>query len=611
MARRTRTPAPVQTEVFYLMSPTQSLFVEVFPINLAALPTLTAYRIAVSKGSLNDIGLKLAERLNAVESGCWVWAGERLLTDEALNPVKLLMTIDQIRADEPKSFATLDAVEEDYGWRATPAAAADYVLLGLLAEHEPAMQAALAAAHSGSLAVEHTYQARPWAVDGQPALSLSVVPQALARAAGEAKPALSPIKPAQRTQLVKLVSDIAKNAGLISGAFSTQNSPELFKQLDMRADLSFGGGRVKPFSAETLVDDFSKNGIFWQRERFSRDPVHLAVVNTLEDKTEDFVEAMQRALTKTFGFKIELLKDRKVRVLSAANLSTAMRDVQKEHGDVVLVFLPDEDTDADGIHEVRAQAVGRGLPSLMMRRSVLHQPEAMTTLIMGVLARAGNVPFAFAEPLPYTDFVVGLDLIRERKKDGDQMTGMVRAYRSDGVLLGYVIGQAPLAEGEGIPYDLLGQILPPDPFSGRRTLIHYGDLFTPDMLRALSDWEETIGGALFPVSIGRRDVPQLYALDKGKIDHPKTGGVFRMSGSEALVALPSAGIWSTPLHLRSEARLTIDQAIHSVWMFTLPHYGALTLPGAPVTVHQASEFAESARRGILPEALAGEVPFWL
>src|SRR5262245_50690756 len=169
MARRKRASVPVQAEVNYLMTASQSLFVEVFPVNVSALPPLTAYRIAVSKGSPDEIGAKLAARLSEVASGCWVWVGERLLTDSALNPVKLLMTIDQIRADEPKSFGSLEVVEEDYGWRVTAAAVADYVVEGLMLPLDPAIREALAttSVRAGTLQVDHTYQAQPWSVGGQ------------------------------------------------------------------------------------------------------------------------------------------------------------------------------------------------------------------------------------------------------------------------------------------------------------------------------------------------------------------------------------------------------------------------------------------------------------
>jgi hypothetical protein len=46
-------------------------------------------------------------------------------------------------------------------------------------------------------------------------------------------------------------------------------------------------------------------------------------------------------------------------------------------------------------------------------------------------------------------------------------------------------------------------------------------------------------------------------------------------------------------------------------MFTLLHYGALKTPKMPVTVHHAEHIRTSVKRGVIPEMLAGDVPFWL
>src|SRR4051812_22300184 len=113
----------------------QQLFGEIFPIRSESLPPLTAYRIRVSGDeSPRRVGSKLIDWLTETMGGCWVLSGGRLITDAGANPVKLMMALDSARAEQPKAFAHLDTLEEDFNWQATPEEIADYVVRGPLAQ---------------------------------------------------------------------------------------------------------------------------------------------------------------------------------------------------------------------------------------------------------------------------------------------------------------------------------------------------------------------------------------------------------------------------------------------------------------------------------------------
>ena len=66
-----------------------------------------------------------------------------------------------------------------------------------------------------------------------------------------------------------------------------------------------------------------------------------------------------------------------------------------------------------------------------------------------------------------------------------------------------------------------------------------------------------------------------------------------------------------PLHIRCEPPLTIEEAAHSVLLFTLFHYGALKPPKLPVTVHNADPVEAGILRGIMPSEIESSIPFWL
>src|SRR5450432_2091045 len=160
----------------------QQLFAEVFPIRVDTLPPLTAYRLTLSGAeSTRRIGSKLADWLGGTIGGFWVFSGGRLITDAPPNPVKLIMALDALRAEQHKTFLHLEGVEEDFQWQPTPDEIADYVVHGPLAQVEDRILEALAGTvyTIRNMRVQREYHLRTWAVGDAPALSVSVVSRLL------------------------------------------------------------------------------------------------------------------------------------------------------------------------------------------------------------------------------------------------------------------------------------------------------------------------------------------------------------------------------------------------------------------------------------------------
>jgi hypothetical protein len=693
----------------------QHLFVEVFPIE--TVPDLRAYQIQMSDGSAPKFGSKLAYRLRQKLDGCWVWADGRMLTDTPPEPMKLLMAIDAIKEEQPKTYGKLSLLEEDYAWQPTPEIVARFVIRGPLNALGDTIVQALSSANArvGNAQVQRESLASAWVVNGEPAVSFSIVSHLIyatdlyTYALGVEKPnelvglrvtdmtstmqgeiikvvgrvsdhrerllkltqretmrqllraapgddlvvkvksgqneydyvasalnvmigmdnaqdfGVSPqqaaktlrLKPAQRAQIIKQIADIGKRAQLIRNAYSTQNAPDLFTTSAPKIEIMLGNKRTRPYDVERLPQDLKANGPYWQCERFNEEPVRVAIINTLTEATGDFLEAMQRSIERDFGFQMDIVRERRVKVISRPNIESAVRALQKETFDVLLVFLEnqsgDEGEDAVGDRLIKSQTVGRGIPCLVVHEATLHRPDAMPHLITGIYARAGNIPYLLSEPLTYADFVVGLDMFREQKKNGEILTCAARVYRKDGALLHSQIVSAPLAAGEEVPYDVLATLFPQKTFGKKRVLIHNNGRFRREFLNILKLWGEEIGATLHPVEITRRGVPRLYALANGKVDSPPFGATFRLSDQEALVILSVSPEDATPqpLHIRSEEPLAIEQAIHSVMAFTMLHYGAFKTPKLPVTIHNADYLRESFLRGITPEKLEGNLPYWL
>lgn len=422
------------------------------------------------------------------------------------------------------------------------------------------------------------------------------------------------LAPDVRAQMVSAVSDVLKGRGIIGKAYNSRQNESSFTKMDFLPSLVFAGQRVRPYASEKLATDFVQNGLYERHPRFVSQPIRLGVINTLDAGAEDFVEALSRQLEKDFGCEINLIRQRNVRVVNEKNLASAVRVVEKEAPHVVLAFFPDAQGDLDANYEtLKSLTLGKGIASHAVYETTMHNPDAMALVIMGVLAKTGNVPFALAEPLEYADYVVGLDMVREQLTRGDRVVAMARIYRHDGAFVQYLMHTIELDAGDAIPLAVWQALFPEDLFAEKRVILHHDGALPREVLDRLQRWGTVLGSRFFPVEILRRDVPRLYGLAGGITPAP-WGSVFRVNDEEAFVISSEPGPDSTPLplHVRvPDASLLIEQAIYSVLSWTLLHYGTYGTPKLPVTILRAEDMAQWLARGILPDNTAGDVPFWL
>ncbi|MBK8032498.1 MAG: hypothetical protein IPO91_26845 [Chloroflexi bacterium] len=685
------------------------LFAEIFPIKTDALPPLTAYRILTRNDSARKVGARLAAELREVFPGDWVWVGGRILTDQAPNPVKLVMMLDQLKPH----FRDVEALEEDFAWQPTADHLADFVARGPLLRLEDRLIDALAKTAYGikNTRTQREYRIRTWTVDNQPALSITVVSRLLyepdlqayvetldkptdmiglwvadktARLQGEITKVVGTLdeqrdrliklsdrpdmqellaktpgdhwvcrvlvdtreydyvtdaldlvirlrdigqfdinkaqmekalhlSPALHAQMVKLISDILKEHNLISNAYSTQNAAALFGSMTPKFSLAYGSGKSRPYDLARLNQDFQTAGA--QKLPDTDKPLRVVVINTLADEVRDFTEALRRSLDRDFGLKLEVVRERSIRVISQANLESAVRLLLKEPHDLALAFLPDEiesaEEEAVDDRNTRLQTVGRGMPTLVIHESTMNNPAAMSSVIMGLVARAGGIPYLLDESLPYADRVVGLSLIEHNKKDVPHLTGVARVYKKDGAFIGYAIATEPVRDGASVPDALLARLLPQELLGGKRVVLHLDGKQRREVLRAIGAWEGEIDAEFCPVEVIRSGVPRIYALGGGKIEAPDWGSTFRLSDTEAFILTTSGDAAIQPIHIRTEASLPIEQALHSVLAFTLFHYGAVKVPKLPVTLYGGDALEAGILRGVLDENLQGKTQFWL
>ncbi len=427
------------------------------------------------------------------------------------------------------------------------------------------------------------------------------------------------LKPPERARIVKAVSDILKDAGLIANAYSTQNAPDHFRHWDRPLNLVFGGGRAKSYDPQTTAAHIKALGDYWRPPRLASEPIRLAVINTLSETSPDFLEALARTAERDFNLRLEIVRQRNMRTLTPSNVDSAIRLVQKENIDLVLILLPNEASTPDepGMEAryAQAQAVGRGISCLTLYEAALHRPEDMPHVVIGIMARAGCAPFILEDPVTsipdYADLVIGLQLVARQMKDQWMLTGIARIYRSDGALVRGLAASMP-SEG-GIPDALLEKLLPASIVSGQRAVIHYNGEIPAALAQALGGWEGETGGTFCPVEITRSDTPRLYALRSGRIETAPHGSIFRLNDREALVMTSHApsDAAAAPLFIRTEPDFSIDDAVRSILDFTVMHAGAPIPPQLPVTIHHADHIEQGIQRGLFPSVIDSAAPFWL
>jgi hypothetical protein len=365
--------------------------------------------------------------------------------------------------------------------------------------------------------------------------------------------------PTLRSQMIKALSDIAKERGFLGRGFSAREHSSLFNVPDFRPYLRYANGRTKPYASGKLAVDFVQCGAHHVREVFASAPLRIAVVNTLSYRVEDFVEALRRQLTKTANFSIDVIRERKVRVVSLENIESAVRVLEKENPDMILSFVPDANRTQEGENLpafVKSLTLGRGIPAQVIFESVLDDPDAMPGIVMEILAKTGNTPFALADPLEFADEVVGLALVtsddEDEEADTGQITGIARIYRANGQFVRYAMRSVELSKHDGVTapelFVLMRDLFPQKMFAGRRVVLHVEDPLPETVRQALDMWGKAIRATFMVVEVLRKGAPRLYCLSDGRIHAPPWGSSFHLNERECFTVLDLEDEEDAPVH---------------------------------------------------------------
>ena len=452
-----------------------------------------------------------------------------------------------------------------------------------------------------------------------------------------------------RQQLLKEYSAAAKQALRPYGiqflkAINGRDNGDLFWLPDHpieQTPILFGQG-VKGFYND-ILQGLASGGVY-QRHRdyqsLSERPIRLAVLNLLkpEMQVSGFMEQVRQQLDRYKFFSLQLNSSAEAISVETWNspegravLEDKLDELMTIKPDIMFVFLPQSDRGSDDdesgslYHRIYSKLLRRQIASQFIYEETLRIEAryVLNQVMLGVLAKLGNVPFVLAGPLQVADVFVGLDVARAKKR---RLPGSMNACA--GVCLfdnrGEFIrarSEDAAVEGEEIPQRFLESLLPAGELRGKTVLIYRDGRFCGAEVTHLLNWAKAIRSRFILVECRKSGTSRLYNLPQSRseggrsIAAPTRGLGLKLSSHEAiLVTTQVSGKIGVPRPIRLTVRAEghpapIEQIMDATLKMTLLHHGALKPPRLPMLLHGADRLADLRLHGVyVPEC---DRQFWL
>ncbi len=350
---------------------------------------------------------------------------------------------------------------------------------------------------------------------------------------------------------------------------------------------------------------------------FDNSPIQIGIINFIGDKLQikQYINTIRQRLL-SYSFNVTFTGAQRPDPRSQYDIERAVDSLSKS--DILLVFMPgaakEDDIDDSLYNRFKAVAITQGIQSQVIYETTLTAEYAFDNILLGILGKTGNIPYVLAEPLSYTDAIAGIDIARERtrRRSGSvNVAAVTRLYTNNGDFVRYFLHDAPI-EGETLPRNIIRRLFLAQYFAQKRVVIHRDGLFRGNERKELQNWADEIGSQFFLVEVIKSGAPRLY-FKNNDIQKPPKGTAFLVNEHESFLVTSQAHKRSTPrpLTIRTDGVLPIEQAVHSVYVLTMLHFGSTLPPRLPVTIHYSDKIGYLVLRGIKPRQLEGSIPFWL
>ncbi len=431
------------------------------------------------------------------------------------------------------------------------------------------------------------------------------------------------IKPQERK---KILDDILKilesnKFPIKSSKFNSKDYPKLFKT---SKDIPFEAkvrtkSKVFDRVKDKIIENLREGGLYKRNEKFDSNPLKITIIDGIEKNKKDYLNKILDLL-KSLKFecqildKIELKKDV---IYDNSKLHSELEKIvkQSEKPDIFLAFFPTKDL----YYNFKKITLKEQIASQVILEKTINNEYAIDNIVLGILGKTGNIPFVLAKPLEIVDYIIGIDIGREKKKrlaGSQSVPAIVRIYSNNGEFFEYYIDLLSI-EGETLTINAIRDIFPASIFENKGVIIHRDGRFPASEKEAFLNWAKEISAKFYLVEIIKTGSPRIYLSSQEDITSPDVGTTFLLNdkeAKEAFIITSSSKIGTPlPLHIRidRESDFNINDAIYSILSMRLLHYGSSILPRLPVTIHYANKIANMLLKGVKPKNLKGKDLYWL
>ena len=706
----------------------RSTFAEFYVVETENFPTLFAWQPVINSSETQSVGWKMARRLPHMYGGHWIWAEERLVTDQQVTSKQMEDALGVFWGTQDSAFNKVVNIQEDESWKPGVRTIAEFVAEGLAADENKGIRAILRN-YKRSIPramIEREHYIRGWDMSGVPVISVSVsssitstvdFPQQVQRldktdqdrvldllvrdttsdTKGEiiavvgklqdhrqrlakltARPKMRDrirnapdndlvvkiksgkneydyitsvlqiivrtrdykrlqidgqkalknlqLDPGVRSQMIQGIADVlAKRGYIYPHPVSDVNQPGHFvsmSSLKVNSSVRLGDGRTCQANARTILNELKRYPMYRQTAELEDNaPLKIGILNFIGEDTriQSYLHDIRSQL-RDIRFDVEFTSAKRPDSNSQYRIESAIDSLAEENPNIIMVFAPgsptDEDDDEDNLYNmVKTYTIERDIQSQFIYKYTLDKSYALANIILGIIAKTGNVPYILDQPLPYTDIVAGIDVARiatKRRSGSMSIPAVTRIYTNDGDFLRYILSESPI-EGETLPKGTLRRLFPADLFAGKRVLVHRDGPFRGDEKQHLYEWGDEIGSDFQLVEVIKSGSPRIYAYH-GSVQRPNKGDAVILNAHESVLVSslpPHKNSTPRPLQVRTDGKLTIEEALHSILSLTLMHFGSALQPRLPVTIHYSDRIGYLALQGIKPHSSTGTKPYWL
>jgi hypothetical protein len=394
--------------------------------------------------------------------------------------------------------------------------------------------------------------------------------------------------------------------------------------------LLFGKGTTA--KSNSILPGLKTGGVFKRHQDYRDRAINMVILNIGDQKVDEFIAEVQARLD-LYGFSSDIIETINLSLFEDnysrtwANIEEKLNEVLCFSPDILLVFLPQSDRQADSQEEgsfynrIYSHLLYRRVASQFIYEDTLKKGSRLilNQIVPGILAKLGNLPFVLAEPIAIADCFLGLDISRRPK---DNLPGTlnacasVRIYGSRGEFIRYQL-EGEFIQGEEMPRRFLEKVLPVSSLKNKTVLIYRDGRFVNQEVENLLDRASAINARFILVECRKSQTPRLYNLVDKNLTPPIQGLTLKLSSREALVVTTqvdaNVGL-ARPLRLnvRPEGeQATIESVVDATLKLTLLHHGALKAPRLPMPLYGADRMADLRLKGIYPSILEGDRQFWL